>query len=165
MSKQAFTVVLVLALATWTSAQVARTAPDAVPNGKGQGIFSPVAPPTVHTGNGINYHNGPVMGGTPNIYLIWYGNWVNGPHSSDSQTTVNLVNAFWGGLTGSGYEMINSTYGDNSKNVTGTLTNAKSTTMGYTQGTSLSDAKIKTIVQSAISGGSLPKDSNVSISC
>ena len=160
MSKQALSVVLLLALATWASAQTIRTAPDAVPNGKGQGNFSQIAPPTVHTGNGINYHGGPVMGGTPNIYLIWYGNWINGPHASDSQTSVNLVNSFLGGLTGSGYEMINSTYGDNSKNVTGTLHDSSSTTVGYTQGTSLSDAKIKTIVQSAISSGSLPKDTN-----
>jgi hypothetical protein len=160
MSKQLSVVVLVLALATWASAQLVRTAPDAVPNGKGQGVYLPVAPPTVHTGNGINYHNGPVMGGTPNIYLIWYGNWVNGPHGSDSQTTVNLVNSFLGGLSGSGYEMINSTYGDNSKNVTGTLTNSSSTTVGYTYGTRLSDTRIKNIVTNAISNGSLPKDTN-----
>src|SRR5262245_22389008 len=34
-------------------------------------------------GNGINYHGGPVMLGTVNIYYIWYGNW-----SGNSATTI-----------------------------------------------------------------------------
>src|SRR6185312_2328919 len=31
------------------------------------------APP--NNGHGIDYNGGPVMGGTVNIYYIWYGNW------------------------------------------------------------------------------------------
>src|SRR5438034_3518528 len=30
-------------------------------------------------GNGITYHGGPLMLGTPNIYFIWYGNWAADP--------------------------------------------------------------------------------------
>src|SRR5690349_19343249 len=53
-------------------------------------------------GNGISYHGGPVMTGTPTIHFIWYGNW-----SSSSQSLLNnLVN----GLNGSTYEAINATY-------------------------------------------------------
>jgi hypothetical protein len=26
-------------------------------------------------GNGIFYHGGPLLLGTPNMYYIWYGNW------------------------------------------------------------------------------------------
>src|SRR4051794_21804899 len=32
-------------------------------------------PPPPPGNNGINYHNGPVMLGTVNMYYIWYGDW------------------------------------------------------------------------------------------
>jgi hypothetical protein len=167
--RKVFVVSLLLVSFCYLNAQTTRNAGQWVPSGKGYGVpapvdaqtNTPVNPDTVITGNGINYHNGPVMSGTPNIYFIWYGNWVNGPKPSDTQTTVNLINTLYSasGLNGSGYEKINSTYGDNSHNVTGNLTLAGSTTVGYTQGTSLSDSSINSIVSSAISSG-LPKDTN-----
>src|SRR5215471_18708891 len=96
-----------------------------VPDGAGGAIE--VARPTgqaVVTGNGINYHGGPVLHGNPvPVYIIWYGNWTNGPKPSDSATTVNLIDTLLGvnALGNSGYEKINSTYGDNSGNVSGNL--------------------------------------------
>src|SRR5215471_2047518 len=37
--------------------------------------------------NGIFYHGGPVLrSSTVPIYIIWYGNWTNGPNASDSST-------------------------------------------------------------------------------
>jgi hypothetical protein len=48
------------------------------------------------SGNGINYHGGPVMPGTVNAYFIWYGNWVNGPNQSDSHLTVGLLSMLYG---------------------------------------------------------------------
>jgi hypothetical protein len=161
---------LLLCLLTSLNAQTTRKATDMVPSGKGYGVPAsqqPIAGDdvngyTVHTGNGINYHNGPVMAGTPHIYFIWYGNWVNGSHSSDSQTTVNLINNLFGtgGMSGSGYELINSTYGDNSNDVSGSFSLAGSTNNNYSNGTRLSDNAIKSIVSSAISSGALPKDTN-----
>jgi len=153
---------------TALNAQITRNATHMVPTGKGWGVQVPGPAPalfdrdTVVTGNGINYHGGPVMPNTVNVYFIWYGNWTNGTRPSDSQTTVNLIDALYGsgGLSGSGYEMINSTYGDNSHNVSGLLTLAGSTTNNYSNGKRLSDNAIKTIVTNAISGGSLPKDTN-----
>jgi hypothetical protein len=165
MRKSLLTIFVVLVCLVAMNAQLTRDASHMVPTGKGWGVQNPAAPPigdTVITGNGINYHGGPVMANTVNVYLIWYGNWTNGTHSSDSQTTVNLINSLYGsgGLSGSGYEMINSTYGDNSHNVSGLLTLAGSTTNNYSNGKRLSDNSIKTIVTNAISGGSLPKDTN-----
>lgn len=152
------------------NAQTTRRATDMVPSGKGYGVPAvPHAPAdegvqsdTVHTGNGINYHNGPVMAGTVHIYFIWYGNWVNGSHASDSQTTVNLINNLYGsgGMSGSGYELINSTYGDNTNNVSGNFSLSGSTTNNYSNGTRLSDSAIKSIVSGAITSGALPKDTN-----
>lgn len=42
------------------------------------------------------------MTGTVNIYFIWYGNWTNGPHASDSQTTKSVIDILFdaGGMGG-----------------------------------------------------------------
>ena len=105
-------------------------------------------------GNGINYHGGPVMLNTVNIYYIWYGNW-----SGNSATTI-LTN-FGSAIGGSSYEHINSTYYNGSgTHVTGQVHYAGSTTDSYSQGTSLSDAQIQTVVSNAITKGKLPKDTN-----
>jgi hypothetical protein len=154
-------VIALLSVAAYMSAQVARTAPDLVPTGKGWGeavdhsnnANKPGSAKPVG-GNGINYHGGPVMLGTPNIYYIWYGNW-----SGNAATTI--LTDFANSLGGSHYENINSTYFDGSNNhVSSLLTYGGSTTDNYSQGTSVSDAGIQAIVSSAISGGRLPKDTN-----
>ncbi|MGZ3439360.1 MAG: hypothetical protein ACXVDD_07580, partial [Polyangia bacterium] len=104
-------------------------------------------------GNGIFYHNGPVMLGTVNIYYIWYGNW-------SGNTATSILTDFGSNIGGSGYENINSTYYDGSgKHVSGLVNYAGSTTDSYSQGTSLTDAQIQTVVSTAIANG-LPKDTN-----
>jgi hypothetical protein len=120
-------------------------------------------PFAVTQGNGINYHGGPVMPGTVHIYFIWYGKWISGPKKSDSQTTVSLLNALYaasGGMGGSPYAKINSTYGDATHQVSGAFSLVRSATDNYSQTKSVSDTGIKNIVQRAISNGGLPKDTN-----
>src|SRR5438128_240141 len=93
---------MVLAVNFMTAQTVLRPEPNSgekmVPNGDGTATSVPAveeAGPTgqaVVTGNGINYNGGPVLKGNPvPIYIIWYGNWSNGPKPSDSATTVNLI--------------------------------------------------------------------------
>jgi hypothetical protein len=74
---------LILAV-NFMAAQKPLTNPDGdlVPNGKHGNPTQTAAPvpgpigEAVVTGNGINYHNGPVMKGNPvHAYIIWYGNW------------------------------------------------------------------------------------------
>ncbi len=144
-------------------AQTARDASHMVPTGKGWGVEQSASPFTVVTGNGISYHGGPIMPGVVNVYFIWYGNWTNGPKPSDSVTTVNLLDDLFGstgGIGGSGYEQINTTYGSSSSNVTGNIALAASTTDNYSQGTQLSDSKVQRVVANAISSHRLPKDAN-----
>ncbi len=110
------------------------------------------------SGNGISYHGGPVLLGTPNVYYIWYGNW-----SGNTATSIltDLVNSSTGNISGSPYFNINTTYYDGSgAKVSGLVHYAGSTTDSYSRGTALSDADILTIVTSAITGGKLPKDTN-----
>jgi len=104
------------------------------------------------------------MSGNPvNVYFIWYGNWINGPKPSDSQATVNLINALFGGSGGignSGYFKINTTYGDSTQNVSGNISVAGSTTDSYSQGKRLRDSGVKAVVSNAISSGRLPNSTN-----
>jgi len=169
MRKFLLTAAAVMLAATWGNAQTARTATHMVPSGKGWGVQQPGAPGLAKTNrgasssNGILYHGGPIMPGNVNVYFIWYGNWTNGPNASDSQTTVNLLNDLFaasGGIGGSGYEDINTTYYDKSHTVTGNVALAGSTTLSGKYNKSLSDSQVQGVVAGVIRGGKLPKDPN-----
>ena len=156
------TALVLLIFVPASRAETARNANHMVPTGKGWGIEQSNSPFAVVQGNGISYHGGPVMSGTPNVYFIWYGNWNKGPKPSDSLTTVDLLETLFaiGGIGGSSYEMINTTYGDSSQNVTGNIALAGSVYDNYSQGKRLSDSKVQAVVASALSSGSLPRDAN-----
>jgi hypothetical protein len=112
------------------------------------------AKPTKGSNNGILYHGGPVITGTTNVYYIWYGNWSG---NSASSILTNLAQS----IGGSPYFNINTTYYNGSNvHVTNAVHYSGSTTDSYSQGTSLSDSQIESVVSSAINGGRLPKDTN-----
>ncbi len=106
------------------------------------------------SGNGISYHNGPIITGTTNMYYIWYGNWAG-------NSATSILTDLASNLGGSPYFNINTTYYNASNvHVTNSVHYAGSTTDNYSHGTSLTDANIQAVVSSAISSGSLPKDTN-----
>ncbi len=156
------TLVLSLSVATIGGALLNAQLIDKAPNGKGNRPVN--APPDLPDpasnarakpvrGNGISYHGGPVMLGTVNVYYIWYGNW-----NGNSATTI--LTDLAQNIGGSSYYNINTTYYNGSNlHISNSVHYAGSTTVGYPQGTSLSDSAIKTVVTNAISSG-LPKDAN-----
>ena len=168
----AVTALLILSSTAWS--QTVRQHSKISPTGKGYGVEDDNAPdeqlaesgtlaPSVTTGNGISYHGGRVMKANPvNVYFIWYGDWSNGARASDSSSTVNLLEDLFSstGLNNSGYERINTTYGDTSGNVSGSLVRKASIYDNYSHGTSLSDSEVKAVVSNAITSGKLPKTSN-----
>lgn len=166
--RKIITLTLIAILCTAVAAaQVAKDSDHLKPTGKGWAESDENAPKsqkpdsgTVTTGNGISWHGGPVMPNTVNVYYIWYGNWATGAKPSDSAATVGLMETFANGLGNSGYENINSTYGDNSNNVTGSLHFGGSVFNNYSAGKRLRDSNVQQVVASAISSGALPKDSN-----
>jgi hypothetical protein len=106
------------------------------------------------TSNGINYHGGPVMLGTTNLYYIWYGDW-------GSDSAVPILNNLALSLGGSPYFNINTSYYDGSNTkVSNAVAAPASTADNYSRGTALSDSDVQGIVTSAISSGALPKDAN-----
>ncbi|HXS96146.1 MAG TPA: hypothetical protein VN736_16190 [Candidatus Limnocylindrales bacterium] len=147
--------------------------PDLAPTGKGVGtILNPGQagdhvgqgrisnPPnsTSSTQNGIYYHGGPVMLNGVNMYYIWYGNW-------SGNTATTILSDLAKSIGGSPWFNINTTYFNSSNQkvanvVTYTSDSYNSTTVGYTYGTSLTDAQIQQVVSNAITGGKLPTDSH-----
>ena len=104
----------------------------------------------------IVYHGGKVMTNANgvNVYIIWYGDW-----SGNTGTTI--VPDFLNNLGNSPYFDINTTYYDKAgAYISGGVNLKAQTNDNYSQGTSLTDAKIQTIVATAISSGALPKDKN-----
>src|SRR6267142_5158152 len=133
------------------------------PTGEGHGVRpaqpdnASVSPFAVVTGNGINYHNGPVMKASPvHAYIIWYGNWAG--TGSNTAATQGLIQHFLGSIGGSNIEKVNTTYGDTTGNVSGNVAFSGSTTVGSS--TNLSDSGVLTQVSNAITSGRLPKDVN-----
>jgi hypothetical protein len=138
-----------------------------IPDGKGGAIHAArpadaveSSGPTgqaVHLGNGINYNGGPVMSANPvPIYLIWYGNW-NGTGSNTARTR-SLIEHFISVLGGSPYELINTTYGDKTTNVSGNVSLGGSIINASTQ--NLTDAGLQSVVASALLSGALPRNAN-----
>jgi len=101
----------------------------------------------------ITYHNGQLMA-TPNIYLIWYGNW-NQSNGSDTLAGQQIIRDFLYGVSGSNYYLTNASYGT----PTGTFALHGEYTDNYSQGSRLSDSKVQAVVTHAITLG-LPRDTN-----
>jgi len=107
----------------------------------------------------ILYHNGPVMAGPVNVYVIWDGNWTQN-NGTDNAAGQQIVRDFLNGVGGSPYFYINTTYSVGSSAITGAVTLAGEATDTGSQGTKLRDATVLAIVKSAITTGKLPKDAN-----
>jgi Phosphate-induced protein 1 conserved region len=111
----------------------------------------------VVTGNGINYHGGPVLKANPvKYYIIWYGNWAG--TGSNTAASVSLVEHFINTLGGTPIEHVATTYGDNTGNVSGNVTLGGHTFVNTT--TNLSDSSLQTTVRNALTSGALPTDAN-----
>jgi hypothetical protein len=124
-------------------------------NGNGGGAGQGLGPGSmsVQGANGINYHGGPLILGTANVYYIWYGNW-------SGNTAPTILGDFAASIGGSPYYNINTTYYNGaSVKVSNSVRLAGSIADSYSQGANLSDSQIRTVVANALSSGKLPKDS------
>lgn len=98
--------------------------------------------------------------GTPNLYLIWYGNW-NQTNNSDTPTGQAIIRDFLHGLSGSPYYLTNTSYYDgNGTSPSGNFTVAGEYTDKYSQTSRLSDRQVQAVVTHALSVGAFPRDTN-----
>ena len=113
------------------------------------------------SGNGIDYHNGKVILGTTNVYVIWYGSW---PDTTGTSSTPVILTDLLTNIGGSPYFNINTSYYSVSNSAKSFVTNSVhyggATTDNYSRGTNLTDGNITTIVSDAITTNRLPKDTN-----
>src|SRR6185436_4897044 len=109
--------------------------------------------------NGISYHNGFVMAGTSDVYVIWYGNWASatGPNSAETQTIVSNFLASFGSSINA---QINFTYGGVNGAPSGGLIYGGGDVVTYTHGMELDAAAIQAIVSDMLSQNRLPLDPN-----
>ncbi len=143
---------------------------DWVPSGKGHGTPDIHGPKRVDPGDnggglarsaggattpgyGISYHGGPVIGGTTNVYYIWYGNW-------SGNTATTILSDLAVGISGSPYYKINTTYSAGGKIISDVVNLKGQTIDNYSKGATLSDSGVAQVVSNAITSGKLPKDAN-----
>lgn len=106
----------------------------------------------IKTDSRILYHNGPVMQGTSEVYLIWYGNW-------GGDTTTAILTDLAYGLGSSPYLRINTAYPDASGSApNGALVYGGAVSDAYSQGPTLTVQNIQQIVADQINAGNLPLD-------
>ena len=106
----------------------------------------------------INYNGGPLIN-TPDVYVIWYGNW-NQTNGSDTPAGQQIVRDFLTNEGGSPYFQLNTSYNAGGYTISGNVNFSGEATDTGSQGTRLRDSSVLAVVNNAINNGSLPYDAN-----
>jgi hypothetical protein len=125
---------------------------DVNPDGKGgtafhqnHSIVQMDAGPFARSGTGIQYHGGPVMLGTVNMYFIYYGNWTG----STLTTAQSLLSTYAQSIGGTPYHNIETTYFNGSnQHISNSVHFGGSFPVGSPFGSNLSDSQLVQVVQS-----------------
>jgi hypothetical protein len=108
------------------------------------------------------YHNGPVLTGTHNLYVIWYGCWNNNCGLAGDTTTMNVIESFLIYISNTPYIQINSTYPDSSGQApTGSfIYGGAIVDSSYSHGVDLTQSDIASIISDQVNSFRLPQDAN-----
>jgi hypothetical protein len=106
----------------------------------------------------ITYHGGALIP-TPTIYIIWYGNWNRG-NGTDTPQGQTIVRDFAKSIGGSNYFLINTSFSAGGYNISGGVNFGGETTDAYSQTSTLTDTRVRTVVNNAITSGRLPYNAN-----
>src|SRR6185503_8809096 len=97
----------------------------------------------LRTNSKILYHDGEVLVGSRNVYLIWYGCWDGCVPGSNRDTQMILID-FLTNLGGSPYGLINTTYPNaNGSTPSGTYIYGGSVSDAYSRGPSLTESDVE----------------------
>ena len=123
-------------------------------------VTIPAAAQNSKTTSKMVYHNGPVLWGIRNMYVIWYGCWDNTCGITGDTRTVDVINDFLATIGNTPYLAINSTYSDNSgQSATATVIyGGQVFDQSYAHGFELADADIQGIIADQINSFRLPQD-------
>jgi hypothetical protein len=124
------------------------------PGGKGWAVRVAKPPGAVQplVDNGIYYHGGPILLGTNKVYYIWYGNW-------SGNTATTILTDWANHLGGSPYYGINTTYYNGlNQDLSNSLVYGGETFDSYSQGSTIDDNGVVSIVETAINNHALPLD-------
>lgn len=112
--------------------------------------------PNVRTDTKILYHGGPILTGSTDVYLIWYGNWTVADPDGRTRSILTEYVSFLGS---SPYFQINTGYTDSMGVApSGALLYAGSVNDQYSHGPSLTPADIGDVVNQMVIGRYLPLD-------
>ena len=105
------------------------------------------------------YHNGPVLHGVQNAYVIFYGCWTDNCGSMGDTKTMTVVENFLATIGNTPYMSINSTYADSVGPASiGLVYAAAAMDSSYAHGVELTDADIQGIIADQVSNFRLPQD-------
>ena len=108
------------------------------------------------------YHNGPVLPGTRNIYMIWYGCWADNCGLAGDTKTMRLMADFLTSIGNTPYAQINSTYKDASGQPAASafIYGGDLIDGSYSQPPDLSKSDIVSLISKYVNNFQLPQDPN-----
>lgn len=114
----------------------------------------------VKTDSRILYHNGPVLSGAQDIYLIWYGCWANDCGFAGDTASQFILSDFMSSLGSTPYFQINAGYPNSSGQAPsgGLFFGGSAVDRFYSHGLELTAEDIQGIVSDQILAGVLPLD-------
>lgn len=141
---------IIIALLATTLSISAQRSSDA----KGGGSTTP------NTNSKMLYHNGPIVGGVPDVYFIWYGCWSETCGNMGSPVTTDVVSFFTQSIGGSPYFQMNRLYSGGDGTIpSGSLIHAGNVfDRSYSHGLDLTQSDIEDIVRQQIESNALPQD-------
>jgi hypothetical protein len=129
----------------------------------GYNTTAPAQPNSPRTNGKMIYHDGPVLGGTRNLYYIFYGCWGTATCGNMGDlATMTVLTDFGVSIGGSPYMQINSTYPDSSGSApTGYfIFGGLLTDNTYSRGVELTRADVVDLISEKINNFQLPQDHN-----
>ena len=107
------------------------------------------------------YHNGPLLTGTQNLYLIWYGCWADNCGSMGDFQTRALLGNFVTSIGNSPYAQINLTYTDASGQPAASafIYGGDVIDSSYSHGVELAPADLVSMISYQVNNFQLPQDS------
>lgn len=108
------------------------------------------------------YHNGPVLTGIRNFYVIYYGCWAENCGFAGDTTTPRVLADFFTSIGNSQYAQINATYTDASGQPAASafIYGGEVTDASYSRGVDLTQEDIVSLISYQVNNFQLPQDPN-----